>query len=355
MQGQVGSITSTNHPVLGPLLHFTPRGKEALYSGAFDIEPSYSRSKIEGRWIDRTWDVCWVARRHYNSDKRGTARRLDDWWTRHQSGVSFAELDVIRDPQSAQHERRGNHHAGNGYSHETFADDNSRRSAVDNEKGYQVVRRYDQDGQWELLPPRHVERTEAPSNRQRPVVVEEVSNISGTLQAPMTHAEWQEARFRRPTRQPTVEEATDYLMQRVPLEQSDIVQGKDQSLSPAMRRRLQDAKSRQASRSAKVRNIESDRSLVAQAVERGAMPSPYQPKDLAFDQWVNDRLQGLRSETAEPTKAEENARRREEERQKARKERDNEMKRRSNAGARAVELRNVDNFWAAQMAIFQGF
>ena len=92
MQGHVGTFTSSVHPVLGPLLHFTPRNNDKLFFGAFGVRRTSYRGNVEERWLARTWDVCMVVQRYYRGDKRRTARRLDDRWMREQSGTSHTEV-----------------------------------------------------------------------------------------------------------------------------------------------------------------------------------------------------------------------------------------------------------------------
>ena len=58
MQGEVGTITSSNHPVLGPILHFTPREVGDLPPHMVSVNRNPARGIVEGRWLDRTWDIC---------------------------------------------------------------------------------------------------------------------------------------------------------------------------------------------------------------------------------------------------------------------------------------------------------
>ncbi|KAJ9144141.1 hypothetical protein NKR23_g6194 [Pleurostoma richardsiae] len=59
MQGQAGTITSAQHPVLGPAIHFVPRpGTQSPGIGA--------TGKISKSWLWRAMGNCIVASRHYN-------------------------------------------------------------------------------------------------------------------------------------------------------------------------------------------------------------------------------------------------------------------------------------------------
>ncbi|KAJ4229234.1 hypothetical protein NW759_003960 [Fusarium solani] len=84
MQGAVGSITSSNHAILGPILHFTPRPFASVIPRSLAPGSADGRGIVEPRWLARTWNVCTVAGTFFNSLSRRTARRLDDRWTSYQ-------------------------------------------------------------------------------------------------------------------------------------------------------------------------------------------------------------------------------------------------------------------------------
>ncbi|RSL44919.1 hypothetical protein CEP54_014493 [Fusarium duplospermum] len=84
MHGAVGSITSSNHAILGPILHFTPRTFASVIPQSLAPENIYRRGIVEPRWMSRTWGVCTVAGEFFNSLRRRTTRRLDDRWTSYQ-------------------------------------------------------------------------------------------------------------------------------------------------------------------------------------------------------------------------------------------------------------------------------
>jgi len=107
MQGAIGTLTSSNHPVLGPILHFTPRNVKASLPQAFGIRRPGTRGSIDGRWMARTWDVCSVANRYYNSTRRRTTRRLDDRWIRDHEGVRGYELHRTSSGRSKGGKRGG--------------------------------------------------------------------------------------------------------------------------------------------------------------------------------------------------------------------------------------------------------
>ncbi|KAF5552700.1 hypothetical protein FMEXI_2851 [Fusarium mexicanum] len=84
MQGAIGTITSSNHPILGPILHFTPRAITSPIPRLLAPWSDDDRGVVNPHWLSRTWDVCTVAKVYFGSLKRRTTRRLDDRWTSYQ-------------------------------------------------------------------------------------------------------------------------------------------------------------------------------------------------------------------------------------------------------------------------------
>lgn len=68
MQGPAGTITSAQHPILGPLIHFSPRNSDVRHAiGRHGV--------ITKEWLWRVMDNCIVAGRHYNSKGRREVER----------------------------------------------------------------------------------------------------------------------------------------------------------------------------------------------------------------------------------------------------------------------------------------
>jgi hypothetical protein len=65
MQGASGSITSSKHPILGPLIHFAPRD-----TGLADSTPITMEGHLLQSWVWRVMDNCIVAEKHYNQRLR---------------------------------------------------------------------------------------------------------------------------------------------------------------------------------------------------------------------------------------------------------------------------------------------
>jgi hypothetical protein len=63
IQGKTGTITSAQHPILGLILHFTPRGSGDDFGLNID-------KKVPRAWMARLWGDCPVADRRYAERER---------------------------------------------------------------------------------------------------------------------------------------------------------------------------------------------------------------------------------------------------------------------------------------------
>ncbi|TGJ82441.1 hypothetical protein E0Z10_g6314 [Xylaria hypoxylon] len=93
MQGAAGTLTSSNHAILGPILHFTPRNVESSLPMVFGERMRDVDGNINRFWMPRTWNTCSVAGSFYNFTRRRTVRRLDDRWMRDKEGVESYGLE----------------------------------------------------------------------------------------------------------------------------------------------------------------------------------------------------------------------------------------------------------------------
>ncbi|KAB5542494.1 hypothetical protein GE09DRAFT_244276 [Coniochaeta sp. 2T2.1] len=76
LQGEVGTITSAQHPVLGPIIHFSLRNSEGCQG--IGLHGSISKD-----WLRRITDTCVVAGRPYNkADRKGIERHIGIFSTR---------------------------------------------------------------------------------------------------------------------------------------------------------------------------------------------------------------------------------------------------------------------------------
>lgn len=89
MQGAIGTITRSNHPILGPILHFTPRAITSPLPRSLAQWSDDDRGVVNISWLARTWGACTVAKVPFNSLRRRTTRRLDDRWTSYQEPNPF--------------------------------------------------------------------------------------------------------------------------------------------------------------------------------------------------------------------------------------------------------------------------
>lgn len=75
MQGQIGSITSSLHPALGPLLHFSPSPRMQVSTTWSDV-----RFCLSPAWLCRTWDIVTVASRSHNHRDRRNLQKITGQW-----------------------------------------------------------------------------------------------------------------------------------------------------------------------------------------------------------------------------------------------------------------------------------
>ncbi|KAI1110094.1 hypothetical protein F5Y14DRAFT_383073 [Nemania sp. NC0429] len=161
MQGAVGTLTSSNHAILGPILHFTPRNIETSLPTAFGSRMQGVYGKINRFWMPRTWDVCSVAGSFYDFSRRRTVRRLDDRWIRDKEGVESYGLDKYEDPRNPSGKKkraRGAVH-GDGSKADPSGGDSATESKaesaqvlVPSRNKYQAPERRMQDGDWIIYP-----------------------------------------------------------------------------------------------------------------------------------------------------------------------------------------------------------
>ncbi|PQE07251.1 hypothetical protein CJF31_00004971 [Rutstroemia sp. NJR-2017a BVV2] len=253
MQGAAGTITTSKHAVLGPILHFTPRNTDENPISAFGYSFGHRRGFVDGYWLVRTWGVCCVARRYFNWKSRRTARRLDDRWIREQEDSTWNPHDGSTGDgarQSGNRKYASHRRDKNGWMggivrrHSVEKTDSSHRSKKPgaegeetNERGKQVIKisraipeRLPQDGNWRIFtpPPPTLQGPPSAVNQQGHAnKLRQEANIS-TNKKPETHNKAHTApgppgppsqedatpedRLRppRPTRRATVEDASDH-------------------------------------------------------------------------------------------------------------------------------------------------
>lgn len=156
MQGAVGTLTSSNHAILGPILHFTPRNVQTSLPMLLGERIRDVDGKINTLWIWRTWDTCSVAGSPYNSNRRRTVRRLDERWIRDKKGVESIEVEEYLGPETSPERKqrtRGTKHKPKSKADLSVGDkpvDRNRSVLVSARprNRYQVPGRRGQDGLW---------------------------------------------------------------------------------------------------------------------------------------------------------------------------------------------------------------
>ena len=93
MQGACGSITTSQHPTLGAVIHFTPKNASLRHGIRTD------GGHIDRWWILRMWDNLSVAKKCYDWRQRGFVEDLEDY---------FAEGSV-NTPKKSSHVVRADH------------------------------------------------------------------------------------------------------------------------------------------------------------------------------------------------------------------------------------------------------
>ncbi|KAI0449710.1 hypothetical protein F5B21DRAFT_508936 [Xylaria acuta] len=181
MQGAAGTLTSSNHAILGPILHFTPRNVGSSLPMVFGERMRNVNGKINKFWIPRTWDTCSVAGSFYNFSRRRTVRRLDDRWIRDKEGVESYDLDeYLGETTSSRRKERMK-----GTAHKTGSKANpsvgggpvedkarSAQVVVRPRNRYQIPERRIQDGDWIIHPP-----VVAP----QPIIITKIEGKSNTV------------------------------------------------------------------------------------------------------------------------------------------------------------------------------
>lgn len=281
MQGAVGTITSSKHAVLGPILHFTPRNvsRYELVAGSFGYcFGQFGRGFVDAYWLARTWDVCCIAGKYFNSEVRRTTRRLEDRWIRDQDKPEKKSKRYAYDDDSRD---GGRQYSSRDYASRRYKTQDWMRDIVTvdpkldgkknpgkedertSERGKEVIKTgraipeaRPQDGEWTiripLVPPRVAEvvdptinqqrdgnerrsQTEVPTAANGSETLHETQNVQGTPHVPIQKRTKLEDNLDlpRPRRRATVEDVSDHeteSLSRVPEPKVSGVEPKAQEL-----------------------------------------------------------------------------------------------------------------------------
>lgn len=262
MQGAVGTITSSKHAVLGPIIHFTPRNISEYESVACGFGfVHFGRGFVDTYWLARTWGVCCIARRFFNSQDRRTTRRLDDRWIRDQDKPKRKPKGYAHDDDSGDEEGHyySRDYASSSRKTQAWMRDLVKVDSKPNEKkkpdtageraserGKEVIKTgraipeaRPQDGEWTirnpLMPPRaevvdptidqqrdgneRRSQTEVPTAANGSETLHETQNTQGTPHIPTQERTKSEDNLDqpRPRRRATVEDVSDHETQSPPI------------------------------------------------------------------------------------------------------------------------------------------
>ncbi|KAJ5679296.1 hypothetical protein N7462_007540 [Penicillium macrosclerotiorum] len=94
MQGLIGTITTSQHPLLGPLLHFSPRN----FSASEMKDLRVGNGAIDPRWMAHLWDEVVVAGHRYTRQDRIRIERDEATWTQRPRGRAVILANRNRSP-----------------------------------------------------------------------------------------------------------------------------------------------------------------------------------------------------------------------------------------------------------------
>lgn len=97
MHGLIGTITSSQHPLLGPLLHFTPRNVSLEEIRDISVGPDV----VHSSWIARMWDDVVVAGTRYTKKERIQLLKDALDWEYKLFNRAFVPVDRDRPPSSS--------------------------------------------------------------------------------------------------------------------------------------------------------------------------------------------------------------------------------------------------------------
>lgn len=390
MHGEIGSITSARHPVLGPILHFTPGQKVLQEYNAFGIElyPLGFKGCIMRKWLIRASGDCTVANRLYDPADMRRVRRLDARWYAELRRMdcfivqSSAEANMVRHLGRKTQASSDLHESQNELAYQS---DETKSAPL-------LPQRRLQDGDWVF---NYLERhPSSPADTGRPRENGGTQAKRGAVNvvnmSPSLSKSTPSKQSGLPQRRATVEDAPEdvndgdnephgsYGSNVI----DDIQGGSGSKSSPphppfhtvnadseavAFRSQREEvAWSRQMQRAEKARAIRRDKKIVQDRVRAGTMSSPYarnpgKQQLLLTDYEHRSRTTDANSTDSddsdngpELTAEQEAAREREELRFKQRQEREREREERLKEGGRALPLDRLDMFWYCQIDIFRG-
>lgn len=363
MQGSAGILATSQHPVLGPLLHFTPGDTSVLHGVV-------RTGHISTDWLSRTWDWCIVAGESFqHRDRRNVEKTSGVWVHRVRSSGAKSQDVVLGDKDGDKNKRRWA---------AVKEDDSSLvpatlpsiQKTLGERKGLH-------DGQWELIfdgPPRVF--FQSPPATVIPSRVPASASVSSDNNSnePASEQNKPGPSLSKPSRhgtfQSTVEDASDNSEIHLPMETSDTPSAVPFLLAnsptapqiggPTSEANLK-ARQRQAERNERAAKIARDEETANNLEKTGRTQTV---SGVRLIEWRKEAAEGssgpqkaaekIKAETL--TEEEQEALDREAQRKKDREARDQQRRLRNNERGQAAYLYGKINwFWLCQSDIMPGF
>ena len=370
MQGAAGIITSSQHPILGPLLHFSP-GNMDTFHGIVDT------GYISMPWLARMWGVWSVAGAPFNKRARRSVEKYSGIWIQRIKTSKVPGRGLTVPPTSS----RKSNFTGRKKVEMASSRTKPTEQVIDNR--LLSLRRGFHDGRWSLVPLINAPYlpTPPPPPPSFLKAKQRVSSESGpippwiipiAIQTQVTSPEKRQSRRTSVPFQARVEDDD---------QDESRIDKQDGETPPILTNRLQndismtthpieisnvdlkfqniqvEAQRRQAERNARAEKIAQDEKTVERLESEGRIPDKISGTLLL--QWTGEgtsKSKGKQQAKELPTSEEKEAFDRETERRKQRDQRDRDRQARIDEQSHAVaNFGEVNWFWLSQTDIVPGF
>lgn len=325
MHGKEGTIMTSQHPVLGPVLRYTDRAKTQSSCAPFPYLGRRTGYAITTVWIVRASGRCHVVRSAFDTRQRRIVQKRDGTWIRYTRGATPTTREATHVPDP-KHERRPRY--------KVVDEPQDRVPTFSSSTGPPMM--FDQDGEWGLM----VESlsTEEPSSD---TTLPPDDKFAATPGSAVHDAAGEPHANNAPTQEHHRNSWTSSTWREANL-----------------RERIQVAQEQHEARRAKAKAVAEDQRRLEDLMNRGYIPSPH--KDGPF--MITYPLSPPSSDENEatkgpspPTQEDLNAEQREQERLRKREERDEARRdRMTNHNRSVIHYGAVDCFWLSQINISVG-
>ncbi|OBT38595.1 hypothetical protein VE00_11177 [Pseudogymnoascus sp. WSF 3629] len=375
MQGAAGIITSSQHPILGPLLHFTPGHMDAFH-GIVDT------GFISMPWLGRTWGVWPVAGAPFARRARRSVEKYAGIWTQRIKTSKVPEHGLTTIPHTSS--KRAN---SIGRKRVKMASSHTKPTQQVVDDRPLSLRSGFHDGLWSLVPRIIVSNLPTPPPPPASILnaKERVSRESRPIQPEIppvvirpqfTSTEKRQSRRKSVPFQATVEDddqdesgskgrigkqdgdtfpiLTNRLQKGISMTTHPIeISGVD----PELQKIQVEAQRRQVERNTRAEEIAQDEETVERLETQGRIPDRISGTMLL--QWTEEgssKSKGKQQTKEPPTSKEQEAFDREAERRKQRHQRNRDRQARSDKQSQAIaRFGEVNWFWLSQTDIVPGF